>query len=311
MSAKPERRRLGRTGLEVSVLGFGGAEVGFLETDRREVAALLNALLDAGVNLIDTAAKYGGSEDAIGEAVGHRRDDYLLVSKCGEALDGIEGAAWSAGCITRTIDRSLQRLRTDRLDVMLLHSCDLEVLQAGEALGALVAARDAGKLRYLGYSGDNETVAYAAGLEEVAVIEASINLCDQANIATALPAARAHDVGVLAKRPIANAAWKAAAERRGLYVDYAQSYEERLRKMAIAPEDLGFAAEDWPEIALRFTLSQPDVGSAIVGTTRQATVARNLAAAAKGPLPPGILAALRDAFRRAETADGAPWPGLR
>ena len=306
-----DRRRLGRTGLQVSPLGFGGAEVGFLETDRKDVAVLLNRLLDEGVNLIDTAAGYAGSEEAIGAAVGHRRDDYVLVSKCGQAFDDIEGEAWSASCISQTVERALRRLRTDRLDVMLLHTCDLEVLQDGEALGALVAARDAGKIRFLGYSGDNETVAYAAGLDEVAVIETSINLCDQANIETVLPAAQQHEVGVLAKRPIANAAWKAASERRGLYVDYAQSYEDRLKAMAIAPEDLGFGAGDWARLALRFTLSQPGVTSAIVGTTREASIAGNLAAVAEGPLPAETLEVLRGAFRRAEAASGESWPGLR
>jgi aryl-alcohol dehydrogenase-like predicted oxidoreductase len=239
-----EFRGLGKTGLEVSALGFGGAPVGYLETDRRQVADILNMLLDRGVNLIDTAASYRGSEAAIGEAVGHRRDDYVLVSKCGQAFDDIDGAAWSARAIEQTVARALRRLATDRIDVMLLHSCDLETLQRGEALGALGAARDAGKIRFLGYSGDNEAAAYAAGLEEVAVIETSVSICDQANIDHVLPLARANNVGILAKRPIANAAWKGAAEQRGIYVDYAQTYADRLAKMAITPADLGLPGEE-------------------------------------------------------------------
>ena len=164
-----ETRGFGKTGLEVSALGFGGAPVGFLETDRRQVTEILNTLLDRGVNLIDTAASYRGSEEAIGEAIGHRRDDYVLVSKCGQALDDIEGAAWSPLLIERTVERALRRLKTDQIDVMLLHSCDLEVLQEGAALGALVKAREAGKVRFVGYSGDNEAAVHAAGLDEVAV----------------------------------------------------------------------------------------------------------------------------------------------
>ena len=307
-----EKRRLGKTGLDVSALGFGGAEVGYLETDRKEVSDLLNTLLDDGVNLIDTAAGYDDSEDLIGEAIGHRRDEYVLVSKCGRALDGIDGDAWSATVVEQTVERALRRLQTDRLDVMLLHSCDLETLKRGEALGALATARDAGKVRFFGYSGDNEAVAYAAGLDEVAVIETSISICDQVNIDGVLPIVRRNDVGVLVKRPIANAAWRKASEQRGMYANYARTYSERLAKMAITPGDLGFpgdAAVAWPEIALRFTLSQAGVTSAIVGTTNASHVERNVAAVSKGALPEDAIDALRDAFRRAEAASGGTWTG--
>jgi len=305
-----ELRQFGKTGLKVSALGFGGGPVGYLETDRREVAVILNTILDRGVNLIDTAAAYAGSEEAIGGAIGHRRDDYVLVSKCGRAYDDIEGEAWSAQCVEQTIDRSLRRLKTDRLDVVLLHSCDLETLQRGEAVGALVKAREAGKIRFAGYSGDNAAAAYAVGLDDIAVLETSVNICDQANIDTVLPEAQKNNVGVLAKRPIANAAWRAASEQRGMYVDYTRTYAGRLEAMAVTPADLGFADEAWPEIALRFTLSQPGVTTAIVGTTRAANVDRNLAVAAKGALPEEALRQLRAAFQRAEAAAGEAWLGL-
>ena len=305
-----EMRGFGKTSLEVSALGFGGAPVGFLETDRRQVTEILNTLLDRGVNLIDTAASYRGSEEAIGEAIGHRRDDYVLVSKCGQDFDDIEGAAWSSLAIEQTVDRALRRLKTDHIDVMLLHSCNLEFSKQGEALGALVKAREAGKVRYVSYSGDNEAAVHAAGLDDVAVIETSISLCAQANIDTALPQARRNNVGVLAKRPIANAAWKDAAEQRGIYVNYAKTYAERLAKMAIAPADLGFPGEvgaAWSEIALRFTVSQPGVTTAIVGTTNTANVERNVEALSKGALAEKVVADLRQAFRRAEAAAGEPW----
>ena len=303
-----EMRSFGKTGLQVSELGFGGGPVGYLDTDRRQVAEILNTLLDGGVNLIDTAANYKGSEEAIGEAVGHRRDDYVLVSKCGKDA---AGADWSGSAIERGVERALRRLGTDHLDVMLLHTCDFETLKKGEAVGALVKARDAGKCRFIGYSGDNEAAAHAAGLDVIDVIETSVNICDQANIENVLPVARRNDVGVLAKRPIANAAWTDASERRGIYVDYAMIYSERLARMAVTPDDLGFpgeAGEAWSEIALRFTLSQAGVTTAIVGTTRTSNVERNLEIASKGPLPEDVVTELRAAFRRAEAAAGEPWP---
>jgi aryl-alcohol dehydrogenase-like predicted oxidoreductase len=309
-----ELRTFGKTGFQVSALGFGGGPVGYLETDRRQVAEILAMLLDRGVNLIDTAAAYLGSEEAIGEAVGHRRDDYMLVSKCGQAFDHIDGAAWSASAIEQTVERALRRLKTDHLDVMLLHSCDLETLKQGEALAALIKARDAGKVRFVGYSGDDEAAVHAAGLDEVAVIETSVNICDQANIDGVLPEARRNHVGVLAKRPIANAAWKDASDQRGMYVDYVKTYSERLARMAIMPKDFGFEGEvgaAWSEMALRFTLSQPGVTTAIVGTTKTAHAERNLEILSKGALPETVVAELRAAFRRAEAAAGESWPAQK
>lgn len=308
-----EKRKFGKTGLDVSILGFGGGPVGYLATDRQEVGRILNELLDGGVNLIDTAAAYQGSEEAIGEAVGHRRDDYVLVSKCGREVEGCDSAAWSAATVTYTVDRALKRLKTDHLDVMLLHSCDLDTLKKGEALGALVKAREAGKVRFVGYSGDNEAAVYAAGQADVAVIETSVSICDQANIDTLLPLAQRNDIGILVKRPIANAAWKGTEGQQGMYVNYAEPYVKRLAAMAIAPADLGYGGDAgvaWAEIALRFTLWQPGVTTAIVGTTKPANVARNLAALAKGPLPQAAVDTLREAFRRSEAAAGEPWPGL-
>lgn len=307
-----ERRAFGNTGLEVSALGFGGGPVGFLETDKQEVAEILNTLLDKGVNLIDTAAAYRGSEEAIGAAIGHRRADYVLVSKCGRAEDELQGEAWSASVVEQTVDRALRRLRTDHLDVMLLHSCDLETLRKGEAVAALAKAREAGKIRFAGYSGDNEAAVYAAGLDDIAVIETSVNICDQVNIDTLLPETQRRGVGILAKRPIANAAWKDASQQRGMYVDYAKTYAGRLERMAITPADLGYsgeAAEAWPEIALRFTLAQAGVHTAIVGTTKAANVSRNLSIAEKGPLSGDAVDQLRAAFQRAEAAAGETWTG--
>src|SRR5262249_6538755 len=156
------------------------------------------------------------------------------------------------------------------LDVMLLHSCDLETLKRGEAIGALVAAQKAGKIQFAGYSGDNEAVAWAASRPEIAVGQTSVNICDQANIGLGLPVARENNVGVMAKRPIANAAWKDVKQQPGLYASYAKVYTDRLHAMRLLPSELGFGGapgEAWPEIALRFTLSQNGVSTAIIGTT--------------------------------------------
>ena len=306
-----ETRRLGATGLEVSVVGFGGAPIGFLEAEQRQVAAMLNALLDRGVNLIDTAAMYAGSEEAIGKAVSHRRGDFVLVCKCPDpTADGED--AWTAPKIARSVERSLRRLRTSRLDVVLLHSCGVQELQKGEALAALLRLRDEGKIGFAGYSGDNQTAVYAAGLPGISVLETSVNVCDQANLSGLLPEARRRGLGVIAKRPIANSAWKPLSEQLGMYASYAKTYTERFQAMGLTLAGLGLSGDPaaiWPQVALRFTLSQPGVHAAIVGTCRLAHAEANLGAAALGPLPEAMLATLRGAFAKAEAASGEAWAG--
>src|SRR3954466_16424284 len=300
--------QFGRTGFSVSQLGFGAAPIGYLNTEREKVTKILNLLLDEGVNVIDTAASYEGSEEEIAAAVGHRRDEYVLVSKCGGKVPQAQGVAWSAELIRNTVDAALRRLNTDRIDVMLLHSCDLTTLKKGEALGALVEAREAGKIRFAGYSGDNEAAAWAAEHKEVAVIETSVNLVDQINIDIVLPKTRKHNVGVLAKRPIANSAWRGLQAFSSFYPQYVKPYWERFQKLKLTPHDLGFHDDkDWAEIALRFTLSQDGVHTAIIGTTNPDNARANIAAAKKGPLPADAVKKIRDAFKQA-AAEG--WPGL-
>lgn len=302
------RKPFGKTGYSISPLGFGAAPVGYLKIEQDRVTSILNLLLDAGVNLIDSAASYPGSEQAIAKAVGHRRNEFVLVSKCGSKLPDVAGTPWSPDLITATVDRALRNLQMDHLDVMLLHSCDEAVLRQGDALGALLKARDAGKIRFAGYSGDNAAAAYAAGIADIAVIETSVNIADQVNIELVLPVAAQNQQGVLAKRPIANAAWKDLEDQRGLYKSYAKTYHDRLKRMLLYPAKLGFTGPNaWSELALRFTLSQPGVNCAIIGTTNPDNAYTNIAVAERGPLPPEVVAEIRGAFRNADPA-GA-WAG--
>ncbi len=303
----------GKTGLPVSRLGFGAAPTAFLDEELDQLRSIIDYLASQGVNLIDTAAAYPGSEKALGPILRGRRDDFVLVSKCGQAFDDLPGEAWSPTVIAATVDRSLRLLETDHLDVMLLHSCKKEVLEKSDALAELVRARDAGKVRFVGYSGDNEAAAYAAGLDEISVIETSISIADQANIDAVLPTCVKRDLGVIAKRPIANAAWKHRSQQRGMYQDYASDYCDRLAAMEVSPLDLGYSGHtevEWPEIALKFTLAQPGVHTAIVGTTSPTNAQINVQAVEKNPLRDQAVQKLRDAFKTAQKHSGDPWPGL-
>jgi aryl-alcohol dehydrogenase-like predicted oxidoreductase len=186
------------------------------------------------------------------------------------------------------------------------------VLRKGDALEALIKARDAGKVRHVGYSGDNDAAAWAAARPDIAVIQTSINICDQRNIEAVLPICREHDVGVMAKRPIANAAWRNLDDQPGMYKNYAKAYTERLKAMNISPADLGFDGEPnalWPGIALRFSVFQPGVHVAIVGTTNPKNVEANIKAIEEGPLPDDVCEKLSGAFLTAERHQKAHWPG--
>ena len=224
-----ELRPLGKTGLDVSRLGVGTSEIGYqLEASQASTAAdVLNAALDAGINLIDTAACYSISEELIGQAVSHRRDEFVLATKAGHAVDDGE-SSWTAETVTRSIERSLRRLRTDRLDIVQLHSCGVDVLERGEVIEALQQARDAGKIRFLGYSGDNDAALWAVRSGHFDTLQTSFSLLEQSPLAELFPLVQEKQMGVIIKRPIANAAWGASSSPSG----YADEYFRRYQKMA-------------------------------------------------------------------------------
>jgi aryl-alcohol dehydrogenase-like predicted oxidoreductase len=295
-----EKRTFGKTGLQVTPLGFGGAEIGFEGATPETVTKLLNGALDAGLNVIDTAECYRDSEELIGEAVGHRRGDYNLFTKCGHA-EGFATADWSAPALLRSIDRSLQRLRTDRVDLIQLHSCSEELLRKGEVIEALQKARTAGKARFIGYSGDGSAARYAIECGAFDALQTSLSIADQEAIELTLPLAAKHNLGVIAKRPIANAAWKTGSKPVS---DYHHAYWERLQVL-----DYRFLKGDLNAsvaTALRFTLSVPGVHTAIVGTTNPARWKQNAALVAQGALPQSEFRAIRDRWKAVAKPD---WDG--
>src|SRR3954447_1598335 len=143
-----ETRQLGGTDMRVGVLGFGGAEIGFEKAEPEAVARLLGEALDAGLNVIDTAECYLGSEELIDRAVAGRREDFYLFTKCGHPEQpGV--ADWRPESLLASIERSLRRLQTDRVDLVQLHSCSEDELRQGDAIAALREARRRGYTRYI------------------------------------------------------------------------------------------------------------------------------------------------------------------
>jgi len=306
-------RPLGATGMNVSVLGFGGAEIGYQGADQDTVTRLLNEALDAGLNVIDTAECYRNSEELIGHAVSHRRGDFFLFTKVGHA-SGIDLPDWDPALIERSIDRSLQRLRTDRVDLVQLHSCDEGTLRRGAVVEALQRAKAAGKTRFIGYSGDSVAAEWAVRSGHFDTLQTSVSLADQEALELTLPTCVKKNIGVIAKRPIANAAWTHASEPVG---NYSHEYWKRLRELAYpalagtsmtganpaeAPDRDGDAAAT----ALRFTLAAPGVSTMIVGTKRPGRWQTNATAVAKGPLPEAEVQMMRARWKAVAKAE---WVG--
>src|SRR2546421_9210281 len=274
-----EKRRLGKTDMDVSVLGFGGSEIGYEQASRETVAELLNSALDAGLNVIDTAECYHNSEELIGQAVNDRRKEFYLFTKCGHPHGFGERANWSKDSILETIQRSLHRLKTDKIDIVQLHSCSETELRKGEAIDALQTARDRGYVRYIGYSGDSQAARFAVESGAFDTLQTSINIADQEAIDLTVPLARQKQMGVIAKRPIANAAWKTGHRP----IDsYHHEYWERLRKLNY--DFLHGDLEKSISIALRFSLSVPGVHTAIVGTKKPERWEQKAQLLEEGPL---------------------------
>lgn len=255
-----EKRRFGSTDLQVSILGFGGAEIGY-ETSEQTVDHLLGSALDAGLNVIDTAECYGESESLIGNALSHRRrDDYYLFTKCGHAR-GMDFEDWDLTLLEQSIDRSLKRLQTDYVDIIHLHTCSEELLRQGDVIKVLQRAKEKGKTRYIGYSGDHKAALYAIQTGVFDSLETSVNIADQEAIELTIPEAVRQGMGVIAKRPIANVAWRYDELDES---NYAYMYWLRLKELIY--DFLNGEVPDGVEQALRFTLSVPGVHTAIVGT---------------------------------------------
>jgi aryl-alcohol dehydrogenase-like predicted oxidoreductase len=280
------------------VLGFGGSEIGDEGASERTVAKLLGSALDAGLNVIDTAECYGDSESLIGKAVGARRKDYYLFTKCGHGA-GWARADWRPPALRKSIERSLQRLATDYVDLVQLHSCSLAQLRKGDVITALEQARERGLTRYIGYSGDGEAAHYAIECGRFDTLQTSVSIADQEALDLTLPLARKMQLGVIAKRPLANVAWRYARRPESYYADYWM----RLRKL-----DYPFLRDDATAVgtALRFTLSVPGVHTAIVGTTKPERWHENAALLRAGALPKKEFDAIRARWR--DIADGS-WEG--
>ncbi|WP_276352364.1 aldo/keto reductase [Cohnella caldifontis] len=295
-----ERRVYGRTGMDVSVLGFGGAEIGFRGATPAEVDKLLGSALDAGLNVIDTAECYKNSEELIGQTVSHRRSEYFLFTKCGHA-SGLDTPDWDPVTLEASIDRSLKRLKTDYVDLIHLHSCSKEVLERGEVIEVLERAREKGKTRFIGYSGDHDAALYAVRTGRFDSLMTSFNIADQEPLDQILPEAASRNMGVVIKRPVANVAWRFREQPDRSAYEY--EYWNRLQKLDYGFLKSGSASPETVGVALRYTLSAPGVHTAIVGTSNPGRWQENALLLQAGPLAESEFAGIRNRWKEVAEPD--------
>jgi aryl-alcohol dehydrogenase-like predicted oxidoreductase len=246
-----QRRMLGNTGLEVSLLGLGTVKLGRTEAvkypepyslpDDRTVRRLLDTAADLGINLLDTAPAYGTSESRLGALLRGRRNDWLIATKVGEIFEnGRSSYDFTPEFARSSVKGSLQRLHTDHLDMVLIHSDgrDLAILEQMGTLDCLMDLKERGWIRAVGIS--HKTVAGAQRAIELGcdLIMATLNPVEQQELAVIARAGQA-GCGVLVKKALAS----------------------------------GHAG---PE-SLKFVASQPGVSSIIVGSISEAHLRENAA----------------------------------
>ena len=209
------RRRLGSCGLAVSPIGFGAFKIGrnvgikyaqnYDLPDERTVDRLLNTVLDLGINYIDTAPAYGISEERIGRAISSRHSEFVLCTKVGENFeDGCSTYDFSEQAVRGSVARSRERLGSDELDIVLIHSDenDLQILNETDVVPTLTALRDAGVIKAIGLSAKTIDGARAA-LAWADVLMVEFHVRDQSFGPVIAEAAEA-GVGVVVKKGLAS-----------------------------------------------------------------------------------------------------------
>lgn len=250
-----QKRRLGQTDIDVSVIGLGTVKFGrnqgvkypepFELPSDRDILDLLALAKESGINLVDTAPAYGTSEERLGKALRGQRDHWVVATKAGEEfIDGESRFDFSATAITQSVERSLQRLHTDYLDIVLVHSNgdDEKIIREYHVFAALEQLKESGKIRAYGFSG--KTIVggkLAVDLSDVAMVAFNSQYIDESEV---ISYAKQKQKGILIKKAFASG---------------------------------HLPAQD----SIRFALAEPGVTSVIVGTLNAEHLKANVSAISK------------------------------
>ncbi|MCC2684008.1 MAG: aldo/keto reductase [Paenibacillaceae bacterium] len=279
---------LGRTGLEVTRLGFGAMEVrgpriwnGRPVTDG-EAERILNAVLDAGINFIDTSYDYGLSEEYIGKFISKRRGEYYLATKCGCTLvdkgDHDETPhVWTKENILHNIEVSLRRMKTDYVDLLQLHNPTVEQVENGGLVDVLKEIQASGEVRWIGISSTQPHIAEFIRwgvFDSFQIPYSALERVHENNIS----AAAQSGAGTIIRGGVAKGEPGVGLGRKDRWAEWEKAKLDEL---------LG-EGESRTAFLLRFTLSHPSLSTTIVGTKNPEHLTENLRIAEKGPLPANV-----------------------
>lgn len=299
MASDMQFRRLGSSGLVVSVVGLGTNNLG-MKLDMDGSREVVHAALDEGITLFDTADAYGASEERLGELLEGTRDDVILATKFGSdarARGNDNGEDWGARgsrrYIVKAVEASLRRLRTDWIDLYQMHRPD-EATPIEETLSALDDLVRAGKVRYLGssnFSGfqiaDAEWTSRTRGLERFVSAQNEYSWLERGIEADVVPALEHYGIGLLPYFPLASGLLT-GKYRRGEAAPEGSRIQAWDRESALTDEafDVVEALEEFArkrdisllDVAMGGLAAQPAVASVIAGATSREQVAKNVAA---------------------------------
>jgi len=293
---------LGRTGLEVSKLGYGAMELRctdhFPRLSSSEASTILNGVLDSGINYIDTSPDYGYSEQLIGEHLASRRGEFYLASKCGCPIeapdvphDQRQPHDFSRGNVRAGVEQSLRRMQTDYLDVVQFHvSPTRSELEHQDSVAELLQMKAEGKLRFIGISGTSPQLADHIAMGVFDVIQTPYSLVEREH-EDLLHQAALGGAGIVIRGGVARGIMVKDESVIDEYPAFLQAGFRARRKMwqEASVEEL-LSGMSPMEFMLRLTISNPDMSTTIVGTANPEHLRKNVRAAAHGPLPADLYA---------------------
>ena len=301
--AELPKATLGRTGLEVTKLGYGAMELRGGAPRGRDLAPgqaeeILNAVLDAGINFIDTSIDYGESEELIGKYISGRRGEYVLATKCGCPLGDFE---WTPGQpvrhvftrehIVAGVEQSLTRMKTDYIDLLQFHaSPSTEELEEHEAIETLQELQREGKIRFIGTSSTLPNLAEHIEMGVFDAFQIPYSALERQH-EEAITRAAAAGAGAIIRGGVAREVPSEAKQRGNRWELWQRAGLDELLD--------GMTRMD---LMLRFTLSHPALSTTIVGTANSDHLNANLAALEAGPLPQDLY---DEAKRRLTAAESA------
>src|SRR5262245_53754085 len=303
--ARLPKRELGRTGLQVTMLGYGamelrGAPRGRDVTDAQS-ETILHAVLDAGINYIDTSVDYGLSEERIGRYIADRRSEFYLATKCG-CLVGAPPAprgqssphVFTRDNILAGVEQSLKRMRTDHLDVLQFHvSPSRQAMEEHGALETVLELKRTGATRFVGMSGTLPNLGEHIAMGVFDVFQIPYSAVEREHETLIAAAARA-GAGIVIR---GGAAKGAPAEGKHEGVQWARWQQVQLDDLLDGMTPM--------EFILRFTFTHPDLDTNIVGTINPEHLQHNVDVLLQGPLPADVYG---EAKRRLDAAGSTPRP---